>query len=89
VDEIREAHNDSFLCAGYSNRGSAHMHFKSTSTSTTRRFFPLDGAAIGGRALSEDRARREVAAPWKGMRVRFSPRGAVVTARGNNDFYRR
>jgi hypothetical protein len=38
----------------------------STSTSTTRRFFPLDGAAIGGRALSEDRARRVVAAPWKG-----------------------
>jgi hypothetical protein len=30
-----------------------------------------------------------VAAPWKGMRVRFSPRGAVVTARGNDDFYRR
>jgi hypothetical protein len=61
----------------------------STSTSTTRRFFPLDGAAIGGRALSEDRARRVVAAPWKGMRVRFSPRGVVVTSRGNDDFYRR
>jgi hypothetical protein len=67
----------------------------STSMSRTRRFFPLDGAAIGGRALSEDRARRGVAArvlvaaPWKGVRVRFSPRGVVVTARGNNDFYRR
>jgi hypothetical protein len=28
VDEIREAHNDSFLCAGYSNTGKPHMGAK-------------------------------------------------------------
>jgi hypothetical protein len=48
----------------------------STSTSTTSHFFPLAGVAIGGRVLSEERAKRrqrsgsggtvEGKLPWKG-----------------------
>jgi hypothetical protein len=66
----------------------------STSTSRTRHFFPLVGVAIGGRALSEERAQRywrrrgkEISEELGFHRVLIFT-SVVVTARDKIDFYR-